>query len=332
VVTWGTIPLNDRRLVVLDEFGGIAEKGVIEQMSDIRSSGKATITKIQQDSTSARTRLIWIANPLDGKALAELHQPGITALQTLIKNPEDIARFDLAMACASNDVAPELINIPDDYREQHFAVPHVYTSELCSLLVQWAWSRKPEDVLFAKGVESAIVERATQLGSRYVPEPPLIQVENVRVKLARLAVAVAARTFSTDRTGRRVIVRMAHVESAIALMDRLFGMKSFAYMSSSRRILNARKRAEDQHKVARKYLLLERDSVTATLMSVRNNAGFKMQDFTIFGGMDSADAQVAIKELTKMGMIRGISHGKIKIEPPLMELLQEIEEQEEYTE
>lgn len=325
VVTWGLIPLNDRRLVVLDEFGGIADKGIIEQMSDIRSSGKATITKIQTDETSARTRLIWIANPLDGKSLAELHQPGISALQTLITKPEDIARFDIALACASSDVDPRLINTME-----HDPVPHLHTTELSSLLVQWAWSRKPDDIMFRPGVERAIVERANEIGRRYVPEPPLVQVENVRVKLARLAVAIAARTFSTDRSGRKVVVRMTHLESAIALMDRLYGMKSMAYMSASRRILYARTQAEKKRKEARKYLLLERDSVTATLMSVRNNSGFKMQDFKIFGAMDDTEAQTAVKELTKMGMIRGISHGKIKIEPPLMELLTEIEESEEH--
>lgn len=325
VVTWGLIPLNDRRLVVLDEFGGIADKGIIEQMSDIRSSGKATITKIQTDETSARTRLIWIANPLDGKSLAELHQPGISALQTLVSKPEDIARFDLAMACASSDVDPTLINTMD-----HDDVEHVHTKDLSALLVQWAWSRKPDDIVFRPGVEAAIVERANEIGKRYVPEPPLVQVENVRVKLARLAVAIAARTFSTDRSGRRVVVRMSHLESAIALMDRLYGMKSMAYMSASRRIVHARTQAAMKRKEARKYLLLERDSVTATLMSVRNNNGFKMQDFKIFGSLDDVGAQVAVKELTRMGMIRGISHGKIKIEPPLMELLNEIEENEEH--
>jgi hypothetical protein len=325
VVTWGLIPLNDRRLVVLDEFGGIADKGIIEQMSDIRSSGKATITKIQTDETSARTRLIWIANPLDGKSLAELHQPGISALQTLVTKPEDIARFDLAMACASSDVDPTLINTVE-----HDPVPHTYTKELCSLLVQWAWSRRPDDILFREGVERAIVDRANELGKRYVPEPPLVQVENVRVKLARLAVAIAARTFSSDRTGKKIVVKMSHLESAIALMDRLYGMKSMAYMSASRRIVHARTQAEMKRKEARRYLRLERDTVTATLMAVRNNNGFKMQDFKIFGSLDDAGAQAAVKELTKMGMIRGISHGKIKIEPPLMELLQEIEESEEH--
>ena len=31
-MTWGVVPMNDRRLVILDEVSGLAEKGVIEQM------------------------------------------------------------------------------------------------------------------------------------------------------------------------------------------------------------------------------------------------------------------------------------------------------------
>lgn len=324
ITSWGVVPLNDRRLVVLDEFGGIADKGIIEQMSSIRSSGVAQITKINTDATSARTRLIWIANPLEGKALAEMHQPGISALQTLIKNPEDIARFDLATSSASGDVDPALINSTN-----RVSIPHVYSQELCSLLVQWAWSRTAKDVVFRPGVENAIIERAIELGARYVPEPPLVQVENVRVKVARIAVAIAARTFSTDKRGRKVVVTMRHVEAALAMMDMLYGMKSFAYAEASRRILRARVRAKEREQEARKYLLMERDSVAATLLLLRNNNGFKIQDFEIFGNMDKSEAQVAVKELTRMGMIRSMSHGKMKIEPPLMDLLQAMEEAEE---
>jgi hypothetical protein len=42
---------------------------------------------------------------------------------------------------------------------------------------------------------------ANDLGSRYVEDPPLIQAANVREKVARLAVALAARLFSTDERG-----------------------------------------------------------------------------------------------------------------------------------
>src|SRR5690349_14284970 len=104
MVTWGTIPLNDRRLVILDEFSGISEKNVIEQMSAVRSSGRAQITKVVSQETSARTRLVWISNPVDGRAMDEHGTGAIEAIKALVKNPEDIARFDIAISAARADV------------------------------------------------------------------------------------------------------------------------------------------------------------------------------------------------------------------------------------
>ena len=101
VVSWGTVPLNDRRLVVLDEFGGIAEKGILEQMSSVRSSGVAQINKIKSSETMARTRLIWIANPADGSTVESYANGAMDAIRGLAKNPEDVARFDFALAVAS---------------------------------------------------------------------------------------------------------------------------------------------------------------------------------------------------------------------------------------
>jgi hypothetical protein len=77
-------------------------------MSSVRSSGVAELTKIQQERTWARTRIIWMSNPRDGKMSDKTY--GVQQIQPLIGNPEDIARFDLAMSVQAGDVAAEEIN------------------------------------------------------------------------------------------------------------------------------------------------------------------------------------------------------------------------------
>src|SRR5262245_45478686 len=96
VVKWGGVPTNDRRAVVLDEATGLSTEQ-ISQMSDIRSSGIAAMEKIRSERTSARTRLLWLANPRSGSDLSD-YMYGVQALKDLIGNNEDIARFDLAMS------------------------------------------------------------------------------------------------------------------------------------------------------------------------------------------------------------------------------------------
>jgi hypothetical protein len=46
--------------------------------------------------------------------------------------------------------------------------------------------------------EAKVFDAANEMGKLYIEDPPLIQAANVRIKIARVAVALAARTFSTD--------------------------------------------------------------------------------------------------------------------------------------
>lgn len=318
MVTWGTIPLNDRRLVILDEFSGIAEKNIIEQMSSVRSSGRAQITKVVSQETSARTRLVWISNPVDGRAMDEHGKGAIEAIKALVKNPEDIARFDIAISAARTDVESSVIN-----SSEHDRVKHKYTSELCSALVAWAWSRRPDQVMWEAGVEEYILKTAEIFGGRYVPEPPLVQSENVRVKLARIAVAIAARTFSASEDGETIIVTQEHVDAAVELLDTLYGMDSFGYLAHSRKTIRDRELAVKRRMQCYRYLLGE-DGIRNTLMTVMGQ-NFKMRDFSEFGGLQQAESQQAVTNLQEMKMIERKDKGYMKMTPSLIEVLKRLE-------
>lgn len=319
MVMWGTIPLNDRRLVILDELSGIKDKDIIEQMSSVRSSGKAQITKIVSQETSARTRLIWISNPPDGRAIEEMSSGATEAIQDLVKNPEDIARFDLAMSAARGDVDSMLINA-----REHPHVSHVFTSELCSALVAWAWSRKADQVTWTPGTEDFLLERAELVGHRYIPDPPLVQAENVRVKLARISVAIAARLFSCDDTGEKVVVTREHVEAAEQVIDKLYGSASFGYRNRSRKVIKDREVAEANRKATRRWLTVHRYDAYVALQAVVGSP-FKVRDFCEFAGMSQDEAQEAVRELMGMKMVRRLTKGYIKMDPALVALLKDLE-------
>lgn len=317
VVSWGTVPLNDRRLVVLDEFGGIAEKGILEQMSSVRSSGLAQINKIRSSETKARTRLIWIANPADGSTVESYANGAMDAIKGLAKNPEDIARFDFALAVASRDVSAAEINTSKPPR-----VRHRYTQDLCSKLIHWVWSRTVDQIVWEKGVENYVLERAREIGSRYIPEPPLVQVENVRIKLARMAVAVAGRLFSCDETGDLLVVAEEHVDAAERLLNAFYRMESFGYAAHSEQVLHERDEAEKNSKAVRNYLRANPE-VLETL-SVVLGQPFKLRDFVEFGAMQIHLAQEVVQQLQRFRMIRRQSKGYIKAEPALAEIVKKM--------
>lgn len=323
MITWGTIPLHDRRLVVLDEFSGIKDKDIIEQMSSIRSSGVASLQKIISEEASARTRLIWISNDPDGKRMPETD--GMDALRRLVHQPEDIARFDFAMALSNAEVPSSLINSKVVTHPENAT----YTSELCAKLVLWAWSRRSDAVRWHKGSDDAIIAAAEAMGSKYVSTPPLVQVENIRMKLARIAVALAARTFSTDRTGERVVVRPEHVRSAVDFLDALYGSEVFGYLRHSRRVLAGREQAAQNHDAVLAYL---RENAGA-LVALRTVSGdkFRLRDFEDFGAFDPdsgvVDARSLVHSLLKWKMIRRLERGYIAMEPELIAILKEMEDE-----
>lgn len=322
VITWGTIPLHDRRLVVLDEVSGIADKNILEQMSAVRSSGKAQVSKIVSQETNARTRLIWISNPVDGNRINQTARGAIDAISRLIPNPEDIARFDIAMVASGEDVQSAVINAARPPRAEHVA-----TSELCSALVTWCWSRSRNDVVWATGTERFILQQAESLGGRYIADPPLVQPENVRFKLARIAVAIAARLFSHDGTGQKVLVTKAHVRAAVRFLDTVYRQRWFGYADHSRKEIRAKQAAIESSSTCRRWLL-EHPRALDTLRSVMSDSQFRGRDFEEFGAVDRDQAANYVGDLVRMGMVRRKSKGYISMMPELISIVQGLERYE----
>jgi len=220
-ISWGKIPLNDRRLIVLDEVSSL-NVDTISNLSALRSSGIAEIIKIQTERTNARTRLIWVSNPRSGRKL-DTYNYGILAIKELIGRVEDVARFDFAITISADDVPMEIIN--SMHTQQ---VPHKYTSDICSQLILWAWSRKPEQIQFSKEAEELILKYALVLGADYSSAIPLVEGAEQRIKIAKLAVSIAARTFSTI-DGETILVDTPHVEFVYNFLEKLYTNKSMGY-------------------------------------------------------------------------------------------------------
>jgi hypothetical protein len=322
VITWGTIPLHDRRLVVLDEVSGLKDKGILEQMSEVRSSGRAKVTKIVSQETNARTRLIWISNPVDGRAIAEMPQKALNAITDLIPTPEDIARFDMAIVAAKADVPSNIINAARPDR-----VEHVYTSELCSQLVLWAWSRGPDAVVWERAAEYQILEWADTIGNEYVPDPPLLQAENARVKLARIAVAIAARLFSHDGTGEKVFVKKEHVYAARDFLRGIYEMPNMGYAQFSRKKLRDQEAAEAGKRWLWSYMRSD-PRVFEVLKNVIMRKEFKARDFEEFGEMLPHDAKEVASDLLKKRMVTMHSRGYMRPTPQLVEVVTRMEDRE----
>ena len=222
MLTWGKIPQNDRRLIVLDEFSGMPDEEVAT-MTRLRTEGIAESQGINPAQTSARTRMVFLSNAKNGRPLNTINY-WILAVNGLFKEHQDVRRLDLAVCVKSGDVPLEVINkhhIPD------FST-HAYTTALCKNLILWAWSRDPRQIRFLPETEAMILASAIEIGKKYRCNIVLVEPSDQRLKVARAAAAVAARMFSTSN-GEDLVVKPEHVEFATRFIQRCYDHPAMEY-------------------------------------------------------------------------------------------------------
>jgi len=310
---WGAIPLNDKRLLIIDEAQGLASTA-IEGMSDVRASGVAEITKIRTERTNARCRLIWLANPISGLTLSQ-HNQGVLAIKELFKKPEDIRRLDFAIAVASGDVDfARSINV----RHAVSTEPR-YRSDLCRSLVLWAWSRRADQIVFSSDATDRILAAATDMGRRYHSSIPLVEPSDQRLKLARLAVAAAARVYSTDESGEQLLVRAEHVSFVVDFLTRAYTAKGMAYTEYSEAMRRGEELTPDEAEDVRREI----EGWTASAEAVeflRTTSVFRKTDLVDGLGWDDIYAKMQLRFLQGKRLIRPTRTGYYKA-PAFISLL-----------
>ena len=229
-VSWGVIPMHDRRLVIMEEIKG-AHIEVLGKLTDMRSSGIAELSKIEKRRAHARTRLVMISNPRSGRSIAA-YNFGIEAIKELIGTQEDIRRFDFAIIPAATQVNPEDLNKLSSSRP---SVEHVFTNDICKRGILWAWTRTQKQIKFDKGTEKLCLKLASKLCSIFSESLPLCDKGTMRYKLARLSVALAAMSFSTYRNNNEyILVRNCHLEYIYSLLIEEYSKPEFGYADFSR--------------------------------------------------------------------------------------------------
>lgn len=100
-------------------------------------------------------------------------------------------------------------------------------------MILWAWSRRMHHIQFTDGATTATLRAALDMGRRYSSEIPIVESANQRIKIARLAVAAACLSASTDDTYENVIVTEDHVRFAHEFMDAAYSKPSLDYSGFS---------------------------------------------------------------------------------------------------
>jgi hypothetical protein len=219
-IAWGTIPRNHKSILVLDEMSGMARE-VMASLTDLRSSQVATVHKMVTGKAPAHTRMLWLSNPrvqMNGTSKDIREYPsGVDVVLDLVGSDEDIARFDFCM----------LVVRDEGSSASPLTKPRVkaYPSEWYRNLIYWIWSRTEDQIIFDVDCPEYVVHHASQLNREFDSRIKFFGVEAWK-KIARIAVACAGATFSTD-DGERLIIKREHIDWASEFLHKCYGNDLF---------------------------------------------------------------------------------------------------------
>jgi hypothetical protein len=280
---------------VIDEAGNLPTEH-IARMSSMRSSGVAEIIKVHTERTNARTRQIWIANPRPARPLSTYSQ-GVLAVKELIGAPEDVARFDLVVTAGANDVPLTLINAARAHED-----PTRFQAELCHQRVMWAWSRDAQQIDFSPRAVEATLDLAMTQGRKYrhTTEIPLVEPNEQRVKLARLATSAATMFFSVAENDPETVLVMAeHVQFAYEFLERLYAKPSLAFDEYAR--MQAR-RYEVSDEIRVRQIITRRPEAARSLMEQEQLTQRDLAE--ILGYDERSELREAVAVLRDSGFLR----------------------------
>ena len=288
MITWGALPTHDQRLVILEELKG-AKTEVIAALTDVRSSGLASLEKIRSGRRKARTRLVALSNPRSTRPMNS-YGHGVEAILELIGAPEDVRRFDLCICVAKDDLETDVIHTLHAIRRNN-----PYTSEACHHTIMWAWSRTPEQVVYPEASWARILDASKRLCKTYTEQIPIVDAGSMRYKVARLAASLAARTFSTD-DGVNLLVRECHVEYIERFLTRTYNAPNMRYDTYSQR-------------QARLLNVVDEGSLIAEIKSVPYAKGLveylhgaswiAVEELAAHAGLTTSDAEVFMGALAR---------------------------------
>jgi hypothetical protein len=212
----GLLPREHKNLVVLEEFSSMNDNAFIKAMTEIRSSGRVRIVRVDSDlQVPCQLRMLTISNPkpTQGGSDKPLHSypNGISVITELIPTPEDIARYDFFT------LVPEPENYISFLEEDFEKVP----LESYRNRVRWVWTRKPQDIVMTVDVQKYLWQISEELNNKYNTHVRLFGTE-AWMKLARIAVATAGMLISTTPEFDKIVVTKEHIDWAKNFFIRLY--------------------------------------------------------------------------------------------------------------
>lgn len=213
------------KIIAIDETQETTPEEV-KRMAIAMDTGFLKIDQVASGGYHTQTRTIFLLNPKDSQGRAATISDFVNGCESLREcfDPMFIRRLDLAVFTTSNHDY-DFYNKKVELDEQERSVkPSKISAKMFRTLIYWAWSRKPEQIIWEDEATNECLRYATELSKVYghADEVPLVNPQDFRENLARLsnAYAVLDRSFSEDLES--VIIKSKHVSAMAKFVDIIY--------------------------------------------------------------------------------------------------------------
>jgi hypothetical protein len=305
IITWGAVPINDGGLLIIDEASGLSVDDV-KNLSSTRSAGAVTINGIVKGEARARTRLVWLSNPRAGDNIYDYYWRGYDAFKQFIPAIEDMARFDIVVAAAREDI------------DEPKGVPAYQTVDFTGWrhMISQAWSVAKSNIVYAHGFEDRVRAIAREFNAEFGGGALIIGVA-VHEKLLRFACAFAVLCGSFD--GDKLMVTEQHVRYATEFMRMCLNKESMSYGEYVRTLKAAQAELEKHTQYVQGLLVTHRG--LKLLLIARAFRGNQFQEVL---GLDRETANKVLGDLCIRGLVEIAPNGSYKPVKLLTEIARKV--------
>ena len=142
------------------------------------------------------------------------------------------------------------------------------------------------------------------MGAKYSSKVPVVEAADQRLKIARLSVAAACCTFSSDEEGKKVIVTPEHVDFVVDFMNELYCAKSFGYDKLSEQDAITSDISDDNISKLRKAFLvlplMDANEMAKILYQLPYFSRATLEDYT---GLSKDELRMLLKFMTTNSLV-----------------------------
>lgn len=290
ILSWGILPQNDGRMVVIEGLQGL-ESEEVSRFREVLAQQRVEVHRFVEGSAWCRTRILADCNP--NKPALSHYLFKCKALRDIksLYDPIDLTRFDLFIPFGESDVSiDEMYEAWDD--------PNERVEKTFKLLVKWAWSRRAENIKFTDEALILAKRKFMEIYEKYSTSTIPIVHNAGFWTLLRLATAIATLEFNTE-DGENLTVEAKHINEAAEFWEeRLNDLELDIYKA-----FIGEEALSDKEYGKISEVLREKENLERMLFEVVKAPGDSSE---LAGRLDTTDVSVRrwASELKKLGILQ----------------------------